>query len=221
MSLLNRYFTTMTTILHKHGATIDKFIGDSIMAFWGAPLPQADHARRAVLAAAEMHAAIARLQQELAAEGLPATDLGIGINSGMVNVGNMGSDYRLAYTVIGDAVNLASRLERLTRTYQVPTIVGEGTAASVSDYLFLELDTLLVKGKSNKVRIYEPLGPRNGMKQPELQLLEQHQAALDLYYARKDEAAAEQFRILADTGSRPGYYKYMLEKMAADMVTPG
>ena len=113
--LLNEYFTVMTTVLYRYGATIDKYVGDSIMAFWGAPLPQQDHVQRAVLAAFEMHREMHKLSGIFLARGLPSPTIGIGINSGVMNVGNMGSRYRLAYTVIGDPVNLAFRLQGTTR----------------------------------------------------------------------------------------------------------
>ena len=125
--LLNTLFTPLTRILYKHHGIIDKYMGDAIMAFWGAPLPDDHHASNAVAAAFEMQEAVQALMPGFNERGWPTIKVGIGINSGVVSVGNMGSEYRVAYTVIGDAVNLASRLQELTRIYSARIIVGEAT----------------------------------------------------------------------------------------------
>ena len=211
VSLLNEYFTLMTEILYKHGATIEKYIGDSILAFWSAPIPQEDHARRAVLASAEMHEGIERLSQDFVARGWPGPTMGVGINSGEMNVGNMGSRYRLAYTVIGDAVNLAARLEAMTRLYGVSTIVGETTAAGAEDVAFKELDTVVVKGKSSSTKIFQPLCLKSELSQDQKDMLQRHQSALQSYYAKDVESAREQFTELLNLSDDTDYYRYMLE----------
>lgn len=210
VALLNEYFTLMTEILYKHGATIDKYIGDSIMAFWSAPVPQEDHHRRAVMAAFEMHHAIeTKLARAFTERGLPSPAIGIGINSGIMNVGNMGSRYRLAYTVLGDAVNLGSRLETLTRLYQVPTIVGEETAINISDVVFRELDTVVVKGKTTKSRIYQPLCLQSELTDVLKAQIADHNLAIDFYYAGNMESALALFQQLHEQTGDP-YYSYML-----------
>lgn len=207
VSMLNSYFTTLSVILYQYGATIDKYIGDSVMAFWGAPIAHEDHAQRAVLAALDMHKALVELKKELITQGLPATDMGVGINSGLVNVGNMGSIYRLNYTVIGDAVNLSSRFERLTRVYQIPTIVGEETMQGAKDVAFRELDTVVVKGRSHNVRIYQPICRLD-------ELTESQSSNLESYYAKDFEKAEILFKQLATESEAEAYYRYMLEKVS-------
>lgn len=213
VSLLNEYFTLMTEILYKHGATIDKYIGDSIMAFWSAPIPQEDHAQRAVLASFEMHEEIEKLSQDFIRRGWPGPTMGVGINSGEMNVGNMGSRYRLAYTVIGDTVNLAARLEAMTRVYGVPTIVGENTARSAEALVYKELDTVQAKGKSSASRIYQPICALEELT-PELEsFLKRHENALKRYYQGESEAARNAFQDLYEESEEKDYYRYMIEKM--------
>lgn len=158
--LMNEYLSAMTAIIYQHGGTIDKYIGDAIMAFWGAPLPDPDHAAHAVTAALAMQERMVLLRQEFAAQGLPEMRIGIGINSGIMRVGNMGSTYRVAYTVMGDAVNLASRLEGLTRQYGIWIIAGQETQRRVSDIAWRELDLVRVKGKNEPATIFEPSGDK-------------------------------------------------------------
>jgi adenylate cyclase len=127
------------------------------MAFWGAPLPDKRHAANAVEAGLAMIKAIERLNERFAARGRPPIKIGVGINTGLMNVGNMGSDFRMAYTVMGDAVNLGSRLEGLTKGYGTYIIVSESTRQAVPEYLYLELDRVRVKGKLEPVTIYQPV----------------------------------------------------------------
>jgi adenylate cyclase len=157
-TLLNRFFTPMTEIIFKHGGTIDKYVGDMIMAFWGAPLSDPDHAKHALAAALDMQAMAAKLKEEFVAQGLPAIEIGIGINTGQMSVGDMGSKFRRAYTVISDAVNLASRLENLTKEYHVGIIAGESTCSGQDSFTFKKLDEVHVKGKTMPVTVYELVG---------------------------------------------------------------
>lgn len=214
VTMLNSYFTSLSAILYQYGATIDKYIGDSVMAFWGAPIAHEDHAQRSVMAALDMHKAVATLKLELQTKGLPATDMGVGINSGLVNVGNMGSIYRLNYTVIGDAVNLASRFERLTRVYQVPTIVGEETMQASPDIVFRELDTVVVKGRSHNGRIYQPVCRKDELTESQASSLETHAIALASYYEKDFEKAETLFKQLASQSDSGPYYRYMSEKVS-------
>jgi adenylate cyclase len=156
--LMNEFLTPLSRVIYKHRGTIDKYMGDCIMAFWGAPLPDAVHARNAILAGIEMQATLTSLQPHFKERGWPEIHIGVGINSGRVSVGNMGSEVRVAYTVMGDEVNLASRLEGITKQYGVGVLVGENTKNIVSDILFREIDHVLVKGKHKPVAIFEPLG---------------------------------------------------------------
>jgi adenylate cyclase len=157
--LMNEFLTPITAVIQEHRGTIDKYMGDAVMAFWGAPLSDADHARHAVEAALAMVRKMRALHPEFRARGWPELNIGVGISSGDMNVGNMGSKFRMAYTVLGDTVNLGSRLEGLTKQYGVDVIVSAATAAAVPDHLFRELDLVRVKGKLEPIAIYEPLGP--------------------------------------------------------------
>lgn len=156
-ALLNRVFTRLTEVIQGERGTIDKYMGDCVMAFWGAPVPAPDHAACAVRAAIGMAQAVQQLNQEHRAQGLPEVGVGIGLNTGTMCVGDMGSDIRLSYTVIGDAVNLGSRLEGLSKTYGVAVIASEFTQAQASEFLWQELDRVRVKGKAQAVAIYSPV----------------------------------------------------------------
>ncbi len=155
--LMNEFLTPLSRIIYKHHGTIDKYMGDCIMAFWGAPLPNANHARDALLAAIEMLYTLESLQSHFKERGWPEIRVGVGINTGHVSVGNMGSEVRVAYTVMGDEVNLASRLEGITKQYGVSVIVGERTKNAVTDFIYRELDYVRVKGKDKPVAIFEPI----------------------------------------------------------------
>jgi len=157
---INEYLTTMSAIIRgRHRGTLDKYIGDAIMAFWGAPVEDPEHARNAVLAALEMQNECGELNRRFAARGWPTLKVGIGIESGMVRVGDMGSQVRRAYTAMGDAVNVASRLEGRTKHYGVDVLVGETTRRLAKDFMFREVDRIRVKGKDRVVTVFEALGP--------------------------------------------------------------
>jgi adenylate cyclase len=153
--LINRFLTRMTNVILENGGTIDKFMGDCIMAFWNAPIEDPDHEQHAVQAAIDMQKELLKLNQQLAAEGLPTIAIGIGINTGEALVGNMGSDQRFDYSVIGDAVNLAARLESSSKTLGKTVIVGDKTYnAAKYDYNFDYIDSIMVKGKTESVKVY-------------------------------------------------------------------
>ncbi len=188
--LMNIYLDRMTAIVSAQWGTLDKYIGDAIMAFWGAPVADAEHARRTVLAALAMRDAMPAVNAELAAHGWPGLNIGIGINTGNMVVGDMGSTVRKAYTVIGDAVNLASRLESLAPRYGVPIVVGEATRQAAGEGLvWRELDQVRVKGKGQAVSIYEPLGLVDQVDGVTMARLARWQQALH-YYRQSDWAAA-------------------------------
>ena len=156
--LMNAYLGAMTEVIRQHRGTLDKYIGDAIMAFWGAPVDDAEHARHAVRAALEMQRVLRTLDASFAARDWPALRIGVGINSGTMTVGDMGSEVRKAYTVMGDAVNLAARLEGITKQYGVGVAIGEDTRARLTDFVCREIDRVRVKGKDTPVAIFEPLG---------------------------------------------------------------
>lgn len=156
--LMNFYLTAMTEVIQQYRGTIDKYIGDATMAFWGAPLSDPEHAAHALEAALEMQTVLKNLGPLANSLGWPTLRMGIGLNTGAMVVGNMGSRFRRAYTVLGDAVNLASRVEGLTKEYGVEIIVGEAVHAALPHFAFRELDRVKVKGKDQPVSIYEPLG---------------------------------------------------------------
>lgn len=154
--LLNEYLSTMTDLVIAYKGTIDKYMGDAIMAFWGAPVPNADHAYYACLTAVIQLEELKKLQDRWAAQGYPIIDIGIGLNSGPAVVGNMGSSHRMDYTVMGDTINLGSRLEGTNKQYATRIIISEYTYALVKDRVYArELDDIRVKGKHEPVKIYE------------------------------------------------------------------
>ena len=162
-ALMNQFFSAMTGVIREHRGTLDKYIGDAIMAFWGAPLHDPAHAANAVQAALEMGARLGALNTDLARRGLPMIGVGIGLNTGLVCVGDMGSSMRRSYTVMGDAVNLASRIEGLTRHYGVDVLAGQATrdAAFASGEpggpVWVEVDRVRVKGKRQGVTLFTPV----------------------------------------------------------------
>lgn len=154
--LLNEYLGAMTAVIFEHGGTLDKFMGDAVMAFWGDPVPQPDHALRAVRAAAKMRETLGELRLRWAAQGLPAIQVGMGINTGRVVVGNLGSSDFIDYTVIGDHVNLACRLEQVAEGDQI--LLSEATFREVKEWVEAKmLEPIGVKGKAEPVRVYELL----------------------------------------------------------------
>jgi adenylate cyclase len=211
--LMNEYMTPMTHVIQKYRGTIDKYIGDAIMAFWGAPLRDDEHARNAILAALDMQATLDRLRPQFIQKGWPEIRIGVGINSGIMRVGNMGSEFRMAYTVIGDTVNLGSRLEGITKQYGVGIIVGETTRNAVSDIVFRELDRVRVKGKDQPVVIYEPVGLETQVDQAAREELKLFNEVLTLYRAMSWDAAERQLLELKKIFPDKYIYKLYLERI--------
>jgi adenylate cyclase len=161
VSILNEYFNVMVKTIFEYGGTLDKFIGDAIMAVWGAPVSHPDDPKRAVLCALQMRDELKKLQRKWKEEGKPVFDTGIGINTGEVVVGNIGSVERMDYTVIGDNVNLASRLESLNKEYKSNILISEMTYQKVKDIVEVRrIEEVQVKGKTEKVMIYEVIGKK-------------------------------------------------------------
>ena len=145
----------MTDVIISNGGTIDKFMGDCIMAFWNAPIENGKHRQSAIKSALEMQVTLKDLNATLSAEGLPQINIGIGINTGEALVGNMGSEQRFDYSAIGDAVNLASRLESSSKTLGKTLVIGEETRKTIEkDFMFEYIDSIMVKGKSEKIKVY-------------------------------------------------------------------
>jgi adenylate cyclase len=156
-ALLNEVFSRLTQIIRNHRGTIDKYMGDCVMAFWGAPVATPDHAHLAVSAAIDMASAIAQINESHRQRGLPEIGVGIGLNTGTMCVGDMGSDIRRSYTVIGDAVNLGSRLEGLSKHYGTSIVVSESTKELAPQFAWQQLDLVRVKGKAQAVAIFWPI----------------------------------------------------------------
>jgi adenylate cyclase len=211
--LMNEFLTPLSRVISKHEGKVDKYIGDCIMAFWGAPKPQPNHARNAILAGIEMQETLQGLQPHFKAKGWPEIHVGVGINSGRVSVGNMGSEVRVAYTVMGDAVNLASRLESITKQYGVGIIVGENTRHAVPDFVYRELDHVQVVGKDKPVAIYEPIGLVGEVGtalQDEVNLFHE---ALRLYRAQNWELAEKQLLELQRMSPNTALYQVYIERV--------
>jgi adenylate cyclase len=204
--LMNEFLTPITAVIHRHRGTIDKYMGDAVMAFWGAPIADSEHARHAVLAALDMVGEMRALQPAFRERGWPAIEIGVGISSGEMNVGNMGSRFRAAYTVLGDNVNLGSRLEGLTKAYGVSIIVSEQTAKLAGDLPFRELDRVRVKGKQEPVAIFEPITAR------EAPAAARFADALARYRAR-DWDGAETVVTELDADAPQSIYKLYLERI--------
>lgn len=207
--LMNEFLTPLSRVVHKHRGTIDKYMGDCIMAFWGAPLRDAQHARHAILAGIDMQQILQALQPHFRARGWPEIHVGVGINTGRVSVGNMGSEVRVAYTVMGDAVNLASRLEGITKQYGVGIIVGENTKEAVADVVYRELDLVRVKGKDQPIKIFEPLGLQGQVEQAVLDELKIFHQVLRSYRKQEwDKTELELFNLQRMSPARRLYAIY-------------
>lgn len=211
---INLYLTAMSEdIRSSHQGTLDKYIGDAVMAFWGAPVAFADHASRAVATSLLMQASAARLNRDFLARGWPELKIGIGLNSGLMHVGDMGSAIRRAYTVMGDAVNLGSRLEGITKVYGVGIAVGAATRLAAPEFVYRELDLVRVKGKNEPVAIYEPLGKPAELAPAVMDELAQWEAALALVRRQGWDAAQAAIAALAAAHPERGLYTLYLERI--------
>jgi adenylate cyclase len=212
VKLINAYLTPMTDVVFEQGGTLDKYIGDAVMAFWGAPVDQPDHALRACRAALRFLEKLAQLNAGWRAQGLPEVDIGVGISSGPMNVGNMGTHGRFNYTVMGDAVNLASRLEGTNKDYGTRVLLSEGTWQLVRDQVVTRrLGAVRVKGKSQPVPIYElrALGQASG---EEAQLLRCFEEGVEHFAAGRTVAAAACFeQVLARWPGDAPSLRYLAE----------
>ena len=207
--LINEYLTPMTKIIFDNKGTIDKYVGDMIMAFWGAPLDNLEHAADSCRAALDMVSHLDELNVALSERALPEIHVGIGINTGEMNVGDMGSEFRKAYTVMGDAVNLSARLETSTRFYKVEIIVSEFTKGEAPDFTYRTLDYVKVKGKEQAVTIFELVGYKENETPDLLEELRLHEAAFKQYLAQDLLGAKQAFADLYKKHDRPMYQLYI------------
>jgi adenylate cyclase len=226
---INRFMTPMTDVILQRVGTIDKYMGDAVMAFWNAPLDDPNHVTHAARAALDMVGALAVFNQQWAVEaatlsGAPhEVGIGIGLNTGPCCVGNMGSEQRFDYSVLGDTVNLASRLEGLSRQYLVPIIIGETTRDRLSGLACLELDLVRVKGKAHAVRIYTLLGDESVAASSWFQEVEQAQQSLLAAYRACDWHRAGEFVAtlrLAAVGQLDGLCTVYARRIEALRVAP-
>jgi len=196
-SQISEYLTEMTSIILKHGGTVDKYIGDSIMAFWGAPNKIADHATQACLAAIECNVRLKTLAQEWSSQGRPAFRARIGLNTGDVVVGNIGSNQRLSYTAMGDPVNLASRLEGLNKEYATSIIISQSVLNELPDeFVYRLLDIVVVKGKSEPVPIYELVSRKGDVTGSDAEFFEMFSKAVNSYLEKDWDKAIFRFEKL-------------------------
>ncbi|MGQ0700639.1 MAG: CHASE2 domain-containing protein [Panacagrimonas sp.] len=213
-ALMNLFLTQQTGVIQKYRGTIDKYMGDAIMAFWGAPLRDELHALHALQSGMQMCRAVRELDPVLAQRGWPPLHIGVGINSGPMNVGNMGSEFRMAYTVMGDAVNLGSRVEGLTKEYGVTLICTQFTKAlAPGNWVFRELDRVRVKGKNEPVAIYEPLGPLDQVHADLGDDVERLASAMVKYRAQQWDEAESAFTGLKDCGRPHKVYEIFLDRI--------
>jgi adenylate cyclase len=196
--MLNTFLTTISEVVERNGGVVDKYLGDGVMAVFGAPVTRPDDIDRAIGAALEIRRRVSDLGPALSARGLPHPQVGVGLNTSRLVAGNVGSPRRLNYTVLGDGVNLASRLEGLTKRYHVPIVVGERTRmAAKLDVVFRELDKVRVKGKSVAERIFEPLGFTAELAGAQIERLAAWHGALEHFRHRSWSAARVGFEALA------------------------
>lgn len=194
VNLLNKYLTAMCDIISHHNGTIDKFEGDAIIAFWGAPLDQPDHAKLSCFATIDMQKELVRLRQEWIKEGLPKVLVRMGVNSGPMVVGNMGSQSRMDYTIMGDSVNLAARLEGANKFYKNFSMISENTYKLAKDSLDVrELDTIRVVGKNEPIVVYDLLDRKNETEGKMADMVEIYLKGLDLYKQKDFKSAITVF----------------------------
>ncbi|MBT8119041.1 MAG: adenylate/guanylate cyclase domain-containing protein [Gammaproteobacteria bacterium] len=210
---INAFLTPITKVIHDHRGTIDKYMGDAVMAFWGAPLEDDLHALHALNAATGIVERMKSLRKEFSEKNWPEIYVGVGVNTGNMNVGNKGSEFRVDYTVLGDAVNLGSRLEGLTKVYGVDIITSEFTRHAVPEYEYRELDRVRVKGKDKPVSIYEPLGLLEDISKDERKLLKQFHIGIKQFRAQNWDAAEREIFALSQLEPDRKIYKIYLDRI--------
>ena len=218
--LLNAVFDRLTDIIRSTRGTIDKYMGDCVMAFWGAPVETTEHARLAVRSALEMAAAVQRINAEHREKGLPEIGVGIGLNTGVMCVGDMGSQVRRSYTVIGDSVNLGSRLEGLSKVYGVDVVVAEPTRRLAPEFAWQELDRVRVKGKEQAVAIFTPVAPAEGLDPGKSEELKLWTSFLRRYRAQDWDACDLHLLNLRRIDPKNYLYELYSERVASMRLLP-
>lgn len=218
--LLNSVFSRLTDLIRANRGTIDKYMGDCVMAFWGAPVDIPDHAHLAVKTSLEMSEAIRKLNEEHKAAGIPEIGIGIGLNTGTMCVGDMGSSVRQSYTVIGDAVNLGSRLEGLSKVYGVDIVVSESTKKLAGNFAWQELDKVRVKGKEQAVSIYWPIVLTEQLPKEQADELKTWATVLKAYRAQDWDQCDVQLLNLQRVHSKKFLYQVYTERVATLRTLP-
>jgi adenylate cyclase len=218
--LLTGVFSNLTSIIRANRGTIDKYMGDCVMAFWGAPVETPEHANLAVKSAMEMASAVRDINLEHRGRGLPDIGIGIGLNTGSMCVGDMGSNIRRAYTVIGDAVNLGSRLEGLSKVYGVDIVVSESTRKLAPEFAWQELDRVRVKGKEQSVSIYWPMAPNRQIKEPAITELKTWASFLRSYRAQDWDQSDVLLLNLMRMNEHKYLYQLYAERVASMRLLP-
>jgi adenylate cyclase len=218
--LLNSVFNRLSDIIRSNRGTIDKYMGDCVMAFWGAPVDIPNHAHMAVKTSMEMANAVRKINEEHRAKGIPEIGVGVGLNTGTMCVGNMGSEVRQAYTVIGDAVNLGSRLEGLSKVYGVDIVVSESTRKLAPEFAWQELDRVRVKGKEQAVAIYWPLAPADRVDKAVTEELKTWNAFLKAYRAQDWDQCDVLMLNLQRMNAKKYLYELYAERVASMRLLP-
>jgi adenylate cyclase len=219
-ALLTGVFSRLTSLIRANRGTIDKYMGDCVMAFWGAPVETEEHAHLAVKSAMEMANAVREINAEHRANGLPEIGIGIGLNTGMMCVGDMGSNIRRSYTVIGDSVNLGSRLEGLSKVYGVDIVVSESTRKLAPEFAWQELDRVRVKGKDQAVGISWPLAPKERVSKDVAEEVKTWDAFLRAYRSQNWDQADVLLVNLLRMNAKKYLYQLYSERVASMRLLP-
>ena len=219
-AFLNAVFSRLTQIINQHRGTVDKYMGDCVMAFWGAPVAMDNHATLAVQAAIEMADAVHQINNEHRADGRPEISVGIGLNTGVMSVGDMGSAVRRSYTVIGDAVNLASRFEGLTDHYGVDIVAGNLTRSQTASYVWQELDLVRVKGRAQTVPIFTPIAPLDQLGEVGQEQQERWASVISAYKAQNWVLAKSQLAYLLARNEKKVLYRLYAERLVSLALQP-
>jgi adenylate cyclase len=217
---VNAFLTPITQIIHNNRGTIDKYMGDAVMAFWGAPLEDQQHARHALDAALSIVEEMKVLRKKFTEKQWPEIYIGIGVNTGKMNVGNKGSEFRVDYTVLGDAVNLGARLEGLAKIYDVDIITSEYTKHAVPEYEYREIDLVRVKGKNKSITIYQPLGLSETISESEKKLLQQFHLSIKSYRKQDWDTAERELLTLKQNDPEKGIYQLYLDRISQLRTNP-
>nr|WP_284498330.1 adenylate/guanylate cyclase domain-containing protein [Legionella maioricensis] len=218
--LLNTFFTPITEIIFSYRGTIDKYVGDMIVAFWGAPIADEHHAYNAIMSSLSIFQHLPEINAKMKENNLPQVNIGLGLATGLMNVGDMGSEFRRAYTVLGDTVNLASRLQDLTKFYQVDILANDTARFETDTFLWRAIDKVSVKGRKTALTIYQPLGLLSEASPEILNELEEYNKALIDYYAQNWLAAEIKFTELHSQNPELYLYQLYLERILIFKKTP-